>query len=67
MFVVTEVVSIDSEKVAEMFSVTETSLWLSVGEIDKTVGKVVSTVKEVIANVLLVFPAESVRITVQLE
>ena len=42
MFVVTEVVSIASEKVTEMLSVIETPLWLSVGEIDETVGGVVS-------------------------
>ena len=41
--------------------------WLSVGEIDETVGAVVSTVNEVIASVLLAFPAESVTIIVQLE
>ena len=37
VFVVTEVVSIASEKVTEMLSVIETPLWLSVGEIDETV------------------------------
>ena len=40
----TEVVSIASEKVTKMFSLIETPLWLSVGEIDKTVGAVVSVV-----------------------
>ena len=44
MFVVTEVVSIASEKVTEMLSLIETPLWLSVGEIDETVGAVVSVV-----------------------
>ena len=42
MFVVTEVVSIASEKVTEMLSVIETPLCLSVEEIDETVGGVVS-------------------------
>ena len=44
MFVVTEVVSIASEKVTKMLSLIETPLWLSVGEIDETVGAVVSVV-----------------------
>ncbi len=39
---VTEVLSMDSEKVTEMLSLIETPLWLSVGEIDVTVGGVVS-------------------------
>ena len=38
----TEVVSIASEKVTEMLSLIETPLWLSVGEIEETVGGVVS-------------------------
>ena len=63
----TEVVSIASEKVTKMFSLIETPLWLSVGEIDETVGTVVSTVKEVIVSVLLAFSAESVTIIVQSE
>jgi hypothetical protein len=50
-----------------MLSLIETPLWLSVGEIDETVGAVDSTVKEVIVSVLLAFPAESVTIIVQLE
>ena len=41
---VTEVVSIPSEKVTEMLSLIETPPWLSVGEIDSTVGDVVSVV-----------------------
>ena len=45
MLVVTEVLSIDSEKVTEIFSLTETELWLSVGEVEETVGAVVSTTK----------------------
>jgi len=44
VLVVTEVVSIASEKVTEMLSLIETPLWLSVGEIDETVGAVVSVV-----------------------
>ena len=50
--VVTEVLSIASEKVTEMLLLIETPLWLSVGEIDETVGAVVSvvTVKEVIVR-----------------
>ena len=67
VLVVTEVVSIASEKVTKMFSLIETPLWLSVGEIDETVGTVVSTVKEVIVSVLLAFSAESVTIIVQSE
>ena len=42
--VVTVVLSIASEKVTEMLSVIETPLWLSVGEIEETVGAVVSVV-----------------------
>ena len=44
MFVVIEVVSIASEKVTEILSLIEIPLWLSVGEIDETVGAVVSVV-----------------------
>ena len=44
VLVVTEVVSIASEKVTEMLSLIETTPWLSVGEIDSTVGDVVSVV-----------------------
>ena len=40
----TEVVSIASEKVTEMLPMIETPLWFSVGEIDETVGAVVSVV-----------------------
>ena len=42
MLVVTEVVSIASEKVTEMFSLIETPVWLSVGDMEETVGAVVS-------------------------
>jgi hypothetical protein len=48
VLVVTDVVSIASENVTEIFSVVETSLWLSVGEIEETVGAVVSGVLEVV-------------------
>ena len=65
--VVTEVLSIASEKVTEMLLLIETPLWLSVGEIDETVGAVVSvvtvnvsvvTVKEVIVREPLNFFSE---------
>ena len=56
MLVVTEVVSIASEKVAEMFVLIENTLWLSVGEIDETVGAVVSVV--VVLSVVLVVLTE---------
>ena len=52
VLVVTEVVSIDSEKVTEMLSVTEILLWLSVVvEIEETVGAVVSAVLVVLSLV----------------
>ena len=44
MLVVTEELSIATEKVTEMLSLIETPPWLSVGEIDETVGAVVSVV-----------------------
>ena len=59
MLVVTEVVSIASEKVTEMLSVIETPLWLSVGEIDETVGAVVSEVVVVLTVVEVVFSSFS--------
>ena len=40
--VVTEVVSIVSEKVTEMLSLIETEVWLSVGEVEEIIGGVVS-------------------------
>ena len=53
VLVVTEVVSIDSEKVTEMLSVTEILLWLSVvEEIEETVGAVVSAVLVVLSVVV---------------
>ena len=42
VLVLTEDVSIDSENVTEMVPLIETSLWLSVGEIDETIGDTVS-------------------------
>ena len=66
--VVTEVLSIASEKVTEMLLLIETPLWLSVGEIDETVGAVVSvvTVKEVIVREPLNFDSEfSVEIVLE--
>jgi hypothetical protein len=44
VLVVTEELSIATEKVTEMLSLIETPPWLSVGEIDETVGAVVSVV-----------------------
>ena len=40
-FVVTNVVSIDSENITEMVEVNETEVSLSEGELDETVGGVV--------------------------
>ena len=56
MLVVTEVVSIASEKVTEMLSIFETHLWLSSGEINETVGAVVSVVvvSVVVSSVVVV-------------
>ena len=66
MFVVTEVLSIDSKKVTEIFSLTETELVrLSVGEVEETVGAVVSTTNVFTLNAVLVFPAESVTVMEQ--
>jgi hypothetical protein len=42
VLVVTEVVSIVSENITEMLSLIETPPWLSIGEVDETVGGVVS-------------------------
>ena len=46
---------------------TATVVALLVGETDETVGTVVSITKEVVAKVLLTFPAESVTVIVQFE
>ena len=67
-----ELVSIVSEKVTETFDVIETEVSPSEGELDDTVGGVVSaavesTMNEVIVRVLLIFPAESVTVIVQFE
>ena len=66
MLVVTEEESIASEKVTEMFSLIETPPWLSVGEIDETVGAVVSITNELIFNVTLLLTL-SVTVIVQSE
>ena len=67
MLAVSEVLSIDSEKVTEIFSLTETELVrLSVGEVEET-GAVISTTNVFTFNVVLVFPAESVIVMVQFE
>ena len=65
--VVTEVLSIDSEKVTEILSLTETELLSLVGEVSETVGAVISTTNVFTFNVVLVFPAESVIVMVQFE
>ena len=60
--------SIDSEKVTEILSLTETELWLSAGyqgEVAETVGAVVSTTNVFTFNAVLVFPAGSVTVMVQ--
>ena len=44
-FVVTEVVSIDSEKVTDMDELTDNDVSESAGEVDETVGAVVSRLK----------------------
>ena len=48
-----------------MLSLIETPLWLSVGEIDETVGAVVSIIKGRIVKKALPFPAESVTLKTQ--
>ena len=67
VFVDTEEVSIDSEKVMEIDVPTETPVWLSVGEVDETVGAIVSITNVLTLNELLVFPADSVTDIVQSE
>ena len=67
VFVDTEEVSIDSEKVMEIDVPTETPVWLSVGEIDETVGAVASITNVLTLNELLVLPEESVTVNVQSE
>ena len=65
MLVVIEVVFIDSEKVTEIFSLIETELRLSVGEVEETVGAFVSIVKGLTDRVLLRLLALSVTLMVQ--
>ena len=67
VFAVTEELSIDSEKVTEIVEPIETDDAESDGEIELTVGEVVSTTNEFIVKELLAFPAESVSIIVQFE
>ena len=62
-----QVVSIFSEKITEMVELSETEVFESAGEVDKTDGAFESTVKEVLARVLLAFPNESLTIIVQSE
>jgi hypothetical protein len=65
VLVVTEVLSIDSEKVTEILSLTETELLSLVGEVAETVGAVVSNTNVFTLNTVLGFPAESVTVMVQ--
>jgi hypothetical protein len=67
VFAVTEELSIDSEKVTEMVEPIETDDAESDGEVELTVGEVVSTTNEFIVKELLAFPAESVTVIVQSE
>ena len=67
VFAVTEELSIDSEKVTEMVEPIETDDAESDGEVELTVGEVVSNTNEFIVKELLAFPAESVTVIVQSE
>jgi hypothetical protein len=67
VFVVTEDVSIDSEKVTEIDVPMEIPVWLSVGEVDETVGAIISITNVLTLNELLVFPEDSVTVIVQSE
>ena len=67
VFAVTEEFSIDSEKVTEMVEPIETDDAELDGEIELTVGAVVSTTNEFIVKELLAFPTESVTVIVQFE
>ena len=67
VFAVTEELSIDSEKVTEMVEPIETDDAESDGEVELTVGAVVSTTNEFIVKELLAFPTESVTLIVQSE
>ena len=71
MLVVTELVPIVSEKVTETFDVIETEVSPSEGELDDTVGGVVSddeevTVNELTAKGALILFALSITVMVQL-
>ena len=66
VFVVIVLVDIVSLNVTATVVETETSVELSVGLTEETVG-LVSTIKEVTDSVLLAFPSESVTIIVQSE
>ena len=67
VFAVTEELSIDSEKVTEMVEPIEIDDADSDGEVELTVGEVVSTMNEFIVKELLALPAESVTVIVQSE
>ena len=65
MFEVTVVLSIDSEKVTDILSLTPTELWLSEGDVEDTVGAVVSIVKELTERALLALLELSETLMVQ--
>ena len=62
MLVVTEAVSIASEKVTEMFSLIETPVWPSVGDMEETVGAVVSFSSSFLAQEKMVRLKRDMRI-----
>ena len=62
---VTVELSIDSEKVIDILSPTATELWLSVGDVEETVGAVVSIVKELTERVSLALLELSETLMVQ--
>ena len=66
VLVVTEVVSIASENVTEMFLFLITPDWLSAGFVEETAGPVVSITNELIFNVTLLLKL-SVTVMVQFE
>ena len=66
VLVVIVLLFIDFEKVTEILSLTETELWLSVGEVEETVGAVVSMVKELTDKLSLALLALSVTEILQL-
>ena len=65
VFAVTVVLSIDSEKVTDILSLTPTELWLSEGDVEDTVGAVVSIVKELTERALLALLELSETLMVQ--